>query len=44
MDAARPLIEAELVRLFADWEAYKGDPAIYDEAAMFAPGCAVERL
>jgi hypothetical protein len=44
MDDARQLIEAELLRLFADWEAYKGDPGIYDEAAMFAPGCAVERF
>lgn len=36
------VVEAELSALMADWEAYKGDPGIYDEAAMFAPGCAVE--
>lgn len=44
MGDARPVIEAELLQLFADWEAHKGDASIYDEGAMFAPGCAAERL
>jgi hypothetical protein len=44
MGDPRAEIEAELLQLFADWEAFKGNTAIYDEAAMFAPGCAVERL
>lgn len=42
--ARAAVLEAQLTRLFAEWEAYKGDPSIYDEAAMFRPGCAVESI
>ena len=34
--------DAKLSQLEADWESYKGDTSIYDEAAMFSPGCAIE--
>jgi hypothetical protein len=42
--AVKADLEGRLTTLFAEWEAYKGDPDIYDEAAMFAPGCATERF
>ena len=38
----RPAIEAQLLQLFNEWEAYKNDASIYDEGAMFAAGCAME--
>ena len=29
----------KVIELMADWETFKGDASIYDEAAMVAPGC-----
>jgi hypothetical protein len=28
----------------ADWETFKGDASMYDQAAMVAPGCIVSTL
>lgn len=38
----REVIEGQLTQLEADWETYRGDASLYDESAMFAPGCDVE--
>lgn len=38
----RDEIEAQLLQLFNEWEAYRNNANIYDESAMFAPGCAME--
>ncbi|MBN2202082.1 peptidoglycan DD-metalloendopeptidase family protein, partial [bacterium] len=35
-------VTEQVSRLMADWEAFKDDPAVYDEAAQASPGCAAE--
>ena len=42
--ALAPAFQAQVASLMADWEAFKADAAIYDEAAMVSPGCLVVSL
>jgi len=35
-------VAEQVSRLMADWEAFKNDPAVYDEAAQARAGCAAE--
>ncbi len=37
--ARKSVYQQKVRRLMADWETFKGDPTIYDEAAMVLPGC-----
>jgi hypothetical protein len=36
--------QQKVAGLMADWETFKGDASIYDQAAMVAPGCVVATL
>jgi hypothetical protein len=42
--ALAPTFQAQVTNLMADWEAFKADATIYDEAAMVSPGCLVASL
>jgi hypothetical protein len=35
---------ASLEQLMSDWETFKGDPTLFDEASMAVPGCLVDTL
>jgi hypothetical protein len=35
-------VKTKVAQLMSDWEAFKGDPAVYDEAAQAIPGCGAE--
>jgi hypothetical protein len=37
--ALAPAFKQKVTDLMADWETFKGDASIYDQAAQFAPGC-----
>lgn len=37
--SVRDLLQEHIRRLYADWESYKGDAALYDESAMPMVGC-----
>jgi hypothetical protein len=43
LDLALPF-QQKVADLMADWENFKGDASIYDQAAMVAPGCVVSML
>ncbi len=36
--------QQKIVQLMNDWEEFKGDTAIYDEASYVMPGCRFESL
>ena len=36
--------QQKVSNLMADWETFKGDASVYDQAAMVAPGCVVSTL
>ena len=38
-ETLRGQFEEDVVQLMSDWETFKGDDTIYDEAGMEAPGC-----
>jgi murein DD-endopeptidase MepM/ murein hydrolase activator NlpD len=40
----RAVAEASIARLMKDWEEFKGDPTIWDEATMTRPGCNLDRM
>ena len=40
----RAAAEASIARLMKDWEEFKGDPGVWDEAAMTRPGCSLDRM
>jgi hypothetical protein len=42
--ALAPAFEAQVAALMADWEAFRADATLYDEASMVRPGCLAASL